>query len=114
MKRSRSHTALPLPVKRALKKLGADLRAARQRRRITMQLMAERSLTSRLSVARAESGDPGVSLGIYASMLFVLGMVDRLGALADARSDPYVFDLDEERLPQRVRVPRDPSKKKNR
>jgi len=33
----------PLPVKRALKKFGQDLRDARKRRRITMELAAERS-----------------------------------------------------------------------
>jgi transcriptional regulator with XRE-family HTH domain len=105
MKRSRARLALPIPARRALGKLGADLRAARQRRRITMQLMAERALISAPTLGRVEAGDPGVSLGIYASVLFVLGMVDRLGDLVDARTDPYVLDLDEERLPQRVRTP---------
>ncbi len=106
MKRTRAHAALPLPVKRALRKLGADLRAARKRRRITMQLMAERAMTTPSSVARAEAGSPAVSLGIYASILFVLGMTERLADLVDARVDPYVLDLDAERLPQRVRPPR--------
>lgn len=113
MTRARAHLALPAPVRRALKKLGADLRAARKRRRITMQLMAERAMTSRVTVARAEAGDPGVSLGIYASMLFVLGMTERLLDIADARTDPYVLDLDEERLPQRVRLRRTSGSKRD-
>lgn len=102
---SRSHAALPIPVRRALRKLGQDIAAARKRRRITMQLMAERALTSRQTIARLERGDAGVSMGIYATVLFVLGMTDRLADLVDARVDPFVLDLDAERLPQRVRVP---------
>jgi transcriptional regulator with XRE-family HTH domain len=102
---TKTMTALPLPVQRALRKLGSDLGAARKRRRITMQLMAERAMTSRQTISRVERGDPGVSMGIYATVLFVLGMTERLAALADASADPYLLDLDEERLPRRVRPP---------
>ncbi len=70
-----------------------------------MQLMAERAMTSRQTVARVERGDPTVSVGILATVLFVLGMTERLAALVDARTDPFVLDLDEERLPRRVRIP---------
>lgn len=103
---SRSLAALPLPVQRTLRKLGADIAAARKRRRITMATMAERAMTSRQTVARIEKGDPSVSMGIYATVLFVLDMTARLGDLADARADPFVLDLDEERLPKRVRPAR--------
>lgn len=34
---------LPIPAKKALKKVGRDLGNARKRRRITMELVAERS-----------------------------------------------------------------------
>ena len=107
----RALTTLPLPVRRALRKLGADLAAARKRRRITMSLMAERVMTTRQTIARVEKGDPRVALGLYASVLFVLGMTERLADLVDARVDPFVLDRDEESLPRRVRVratPRDP------
>lgn len=107
MKPTKALTALPMPVRRALRKLGSDLGAARKRRRITMKLMAERAMTSRQTISRIERGDPAVSLGLYATVLFVLGMTDRLAALADATADPYVLDLDEERLPQRVRTRKD-------
>lgn len=88
MKASRSQAALPLGVRRALHKLGMDLSAARRRRRIPVALMAERAFISRTTLTRVEKGDPGVSLGIYASVLFVLGMAGRLGDLADASDDP--------------------------
>ena len=105
--------ALPLPVRRALRKLGTDMGAARKRRRITMALMAERALTTRQTISRIERGDATVSMGFYASALFVLGMTERLADLVDARVDPFVLDLDEERMPQRVRLSR-PQRKRPR
>jgi len=104
MQPSKLHSTLPMPVKRALKKLGMDIRDARKRRRISMDIMAERAMTSRQTLGRLESGDPKVSMGAYATVLFVLGMTDRLAELLDASVDPYVLDLDEENLPKRVRT----------
>jgi hypothetical protein len=34
-------------------------------------------------MVRVEKGDPSVSLGIYASVMFVLGMTERLANLLD-------------------------------
>jgi hypothetical protein len=106
MKPSRSTPALPLSVRRALEKLGDDISAARRRRRIPIALMAERAFVSRNTVARVERGTPGVSMGVYATVLFVLGMADRLGDLVDPSVDRIGQTLEEERLPQRVRSPR--------
>ena len=106
MKASRSQQALPLGVRRSLRKLGLDLSAARRRRRLSMALLAERAFISRNTLTRVEKGDPGVSMGIYATVLFVLGMENRLGDLADAASDPVGLALEEERLPRRIRTPR--------
>jgi transcriptional regulator with XRE-family HTH domain len=99
----RTLTTLPLPVRRALRKLGSDVAAARKRRRITMSLMAERVMTTRQTIGRVEKGDPRIAMGIYASVLFVVGMTERLADLVDARVDPFVLDRDEESLPRRVR-----------
>ncbi len=106
MKASRAIVGLPPSVRRNLAKLGADLSAARRRRRISTQVMAERAFTSRPTIARVERGDPSVSMGIYASVLFVLGMTDRLGTLADAATDAIGLGLDDERLPRRIHTPR--------
>ena len=106
MKSSRSRQALPLGARRALAKLGLDISAARRRRRLSTALMAERAFISRNTLARVEKGDASVSMGIYASVLFVLGMADRLGELADASRDPVGLSLEEERLPRRIRSAR--------
>ena len=97
---------LPLPVQRGLRKLGRDIRYARLRRRISTTIMAERASISRTTLTKVEKGDPGVSLGIYATVLFVLGLSGRIGDLADIRTDTVGLDLEEERLPQRIRRPR--------
>ncbi len=102
--KSNLHGTLPLPVRRLLRKLGSDIRDARLRRRIRAATMAERALISRTTLGKVERGDPGVSMGNYATVLFVLGMEDGLAELADRKRDGLGLDLLEERLPQRVRV----------
>jgi transcriptional regulator with XRE-family HTH domain len=94
---------IPLPVRRALTKLGADIRDARRRRRIPTAVMAERAMIVRATLQKAEKGDPAVSMGTYATLLFILGLTDRLADLADARYDATGLALEEERLPQRIR-----------
>ena len=102
---TRNAPTLPLPATRALKKLGADIRDARLRRRISTMTMAERASISRTTLVKVEKGDAGVSIGIYATVLFVLGLQSRLGELADVKSDELGLQLDEERLPKRIRKP---------
>lgn len=94
---------LPIPVRRALRKLGRDISAARRRRRIPTTIMAERASISRTTLNKVEKGEPGVSLGIYATVLFVLGMHERLAMLADVTTDAVGLDLDEQNLPKRIR-----------
>jgi transcriptional regulator with XRE-family HTH domain len=97
---------LPLPVTRTLRKLGADIRDARRRRRIPTATMAERATISRMTLHKVELGDPTVSLGAYATVLFILGLTERLAELADVKHDATGLELDEERLPLRIRLPR--------
>ena len=99
-------SAIPLPVSGALRKLGHDIRDARRRRRIPVAVMAERASMSRTTLNKLEKGDPGVSLGKTAAVLFALGMAGRLADVADPRHDAVGLELEEERLPQRIRQPR--------
>lgn len=95
---------LPIPVIKALSKIGQDINDARRRRRITIALMAERAGLSRATIGKIEKGDPSTSIGGYASVLFVLGMIDRLGDLVDSVHDLVGRRLEDEKLPQRVRT----------
>jgi len=101
--RGGSRSRAPIPVGRALRKVGQDIRDARRRRRIPVAILAERASISRMTLHKVEKGEPGVSVGAYATVLFVLGMVERLADLADARNDAVGLALEEERLPQRIR-----------
>ena len=94
---------LPLPVRRALRKLGSDIRDARLRRRSPAELLAERASVTRTTIHKLEKGEPGVSIGTVATVLFILGMGERLAELADIRHDDHGLALDGERLPKRIR-----------
>ena len=102
----KKQNTLPIPVLKALNKIGKDIWDARRRRRITIQLMAEWAGISRATVGKIEKGESTVSMGGYSSVLFVLGMTERLSDIADAAHDLTGRQLEEERLPKRVRIPK--------
>ena len=100
-----TNSSTPIPVRRAMRKLGQDIRDARLRRRIPTEILAQRASISRMTLYNAEKGDVSVSMGTYATILFALGMIDRVSNLADAGEDALGRQLDEERLPKRIRLP---------
>jgi hypothetical protein len=70
--------------------------------------MAERASISRMTLNKIERGDSGVAVGSYATVLFALGLVDRISGLAAASADAVGLELEEEHLPLRIRRPRKP------
>jgi transcriptional regulator with XRE-family HTH domain len=98
-----SKATLPLPVKRTLAILGSDIRSARRRRRIATAMMAERAMISRATLLKIEKGDPGVSMGSYTTVLYILGLTDALETLAAPENDPTGLALADEELPKRIR-----------
>ncbi|ETW92658.1 MAG: XRE family transcriptional regulator [Candidatus Entotheonella factor] len=104
MKSQATHT-LPRAARQALVKLGEDIAVARKKRRISTISMAERAFISRGTLYKIERGDPTVSMGIYATVLSILGLVEGLGQAADRRSDILGLDLEEDRLPKRIVSP---------
>lgn len=97
---------MPPKVRRALKKLGADIDVARRKRQLTVEMMAERIGVAKSTYQRVAKGDPAVSVGVYVMCLFVLGF-EGIGDLADARGDDIGLLLEQQRLPQRIRVKKD-------
>ncbi len=92
-----------------MSKFGHDLAVARRKRHFTIGMMAERTGLAKSTYARIEKGDPFVGMGAYAMTLFVLGFGEILSDLADVRRDKAGLLLDEERLPKRVRVKKNPT-----
>lgn len=97
---------VPVEVSTALKHLGADVSEARRRRRLTMDVVANRALTTRQTVSRIERGDPRVAMGTWASVLFALRLASRLGELATPAGDQEGLAIEAARLPKRARTPK--------
>ena len=74
-----------------------------------MAIVAQRATISRMTLFKIEKGDPGVAMGIYATVLFVVGMSECLADIADPRHDTVGLQLEEEHLPQRIRGARKPT-----
>ena len=95
---------LPLPVERAIQKLGRDISFARRRRHITQASVAERIGASLATVRRMEKGDPRIPLHFVARVLQLFGELERLNMLLDSSEDVIGLALMDEHLPKRVRA----------
>lgn len=58
---------------------------------------------SRTPLGKVERSDPSVSLRVYATTLFILGLSDQLSGLAEPSTDSFGLQLEEEGRPQRIR-----------
>ena len=82
-----------------LKQMGYQIRMVRQRRKLSVNLIAERAGVSRQSVWAVEKGSPSVVMGTYLKVLHAVGLDkdllkvcadDPLGKfLQDQRDDKY-------------------------
>lgn len=65
---------MPRALSQNLKIMGEQIMLARKRRHLSMQDIADRATVTRLTVSKVEHGDPTVSMGIYARVLFALNL----------------------------------------
>ena len=96
-------------VSRSIQKLGSDVKSARLRRRLPMALVAERAGISTKTLASIEKGEPGVSLGNVAAVIYAMGIGTPFSEILDQKHDSFGLMLDEERLPKRARMPKQES-----
>lgn len=99
----RKTSIIPIPVQRSLQKLGSDIKEARIRRRISMELMAKRAGITRPTLTKVEQGDANTSMGIYAKVIFILGLDKNLADIADIRNDNIGIMIDSDNLPKYAR-----------
>lgn len=59
-----------------LNRMGNQIRLARLRRNLSVELVAERADISRATLWKVEKGDPSVAIGIYAAVLHALNNLD--------------------------------------
>lgn len=78
---------LPPATAKALRGFGENLAIARVRRRESQRNWAKRLGISVPTLIRMERGDPGVSIGIYATALWLMGRVASLPELAAPAED---------------------------
>ncbi len=65
-----------------LQAVGVNIKIARLRRKITTTMLAERADISRVTLRKVEGGESGVAMGVYANVLFCLGLEKDLLLLA--------------------------------
>lgn len=89
---------------RILLQLGANIKLARLRRKLTVEQVAERADISRATLWQVEKGAPSVAMGIYCQVLFVLGLEKDL--LKVAADDDLGRKLQDAELVVKERVPK--------
>lgn len=104
---SLSAVALPEAVVKVLQSVGQNIDMARKRRKMSQAVMAKNMFVTTKTLRRVLSGDPGVSIALYGSALYVLGLQEQLGGLAAPDSDAIGTWQANRDLPKRIRQSRD-------
>ena len=95
--------SLPPDAIETIRQLGERIKIARKRRALTMEEMASRMYITRKTLARLEKGDPGVSLAVFISALWALGLEKDMLEIAIPERDKVGIFRERQRLPERVR-----------
>ena len=90
-------------LKRLLIQLGDNIRLARLRRKFSATIVAHRADIARNTLRAIERGDPKVTFGAYAKVLFCLGLEKDLGQVA--LDDELGRKLQDANLPIKARAP---------
>ena len=64
-------------IQRILKRMGEQIKLARLRRNLSMEIIADRSGLGRTTVWAIEKGSPSVSMGAYAKVLHAIEGMDK-------------------------------------
>jgi transcriptional regulator with XRE-family HTH domain len=104
-KSSLALTSLPPEVAVSLQALGEHIALARLRRKESQKQWAGRLGVSVPTLIRLEKGDPSVSMGVYATALWLLGLSAGLAELAEPGKDVRALETDV-RAARRLRATR--------
>lgn len=88
-----------------LAQMGEQIRLARLRRKLSLELVAERAGISRATLISIEKGTPTVSIGSYAAVLHALNNMDS-DLLLIAKDDEFGRKLQDLALTTRRRAPK--------
>ena len=99
-------TAALMPkTQEILETMGEQIKMARLRRKLSVELVAKRASISRASLWAVEKGSPSVAIGIYAAVLHALNNMDK-DLLLIAKDDELGRKLQDLALPLRKRAPK--------
>ena len=98
--------APPYLVEKSLKRLGANLRTARIRRRLTLEEVAQKIGAGVRAISDAEKGKPSASVVIYVALLWTFDLLSDFEMLADPSRDAEGLALVLSREGARARRPK--------
>ena len=96
-------TVLP-QTQKILSQMGEQIKLARLRRNLSVELVSERAGISRATLWNVEKGSPSVAIGIYAAVLHALNNMDS-DLLLIAKDDELGRKLQDLELTTRKRAP---------
>ena len=88
-----------------LEQLGDQIKLARLRRNLSVEMVAERAGISRTTLWSVEKGTPTVAIGTYAAVLHALGGMDQVLLLV-AKDDKLGRTMQDLKLTTRKRAPK--------
>lgn len=91
-------------LRRLLTEVGENIKLARLRRGLSMEVVAERAGMSRTTLRSVERGEPGVTMGSYANVLHTLGLHEDIALVG--RDDELGRKLQDAELLVPKRAPR--------
>ena len=94
----------PAAVEEAARTLGARIRLARLRRRVSLRDLAQRAGVNHKTAAAVEAGSLLTGLGAYFALIWALGLERELAQLLDPDHDEEGKQLELARTPNRARA----------
>jgi transcriptional regulator with XRE-family HTH domain len=94
----------PAAVEEAARTLGARIRLARIRRRLSLRELAQRAGVNHKTAAAVEAGGLLTGMGAYLALIWALGLERDLTKLVDPDHDEEGKQLELARTPKRARI----------
>ena len=88
-----------------LRTMGEQIKLARLRRDLSVELVSQRAGISRASLWKVEKGDPSVAMGIYAAVLHALNNMDK-DLLLVAKDDEFGKNMQDMNMQVKKRAPK--------
>lgn len=97
-------TVLP-STEKILETMGEQIKLARLRKQLSVELVSERAGISRATLWNVEKGSPSVAIGIYAAVLHALNNMDK-DLLLIAKDDEFGKKMQDMNMQVKKRAPK--------